>query len=565
MAKSGKCTITRDSYSIPNNTSTITVKGIITTTGESYRGDHRTGSYTIKQGSTVLKTGSFTQGAPANSTTTLFSVTLTVYHKSDGSSDAITATYNYDSGWCTGSGSLALGTIPRQATITSAPNFDDESNPAISYSNPAKNVVSSLQACIASTDGKTIYVPYRDISKTGTSYTFSLTDAERTALRNACANAKSMNVKFYIKTVISDATYYSTSQKTLSIVNAMPTISASAEDVNSATVALTGDKSIFVKYFSNISVAMTATALKGATIKSYAIACGDKSISKASGTINNVESGTVTFSVTDSRGNTSSVSLIKTMIAYTPLTCVLQNEQPSADGDMNFNVNGNCFNGSFGTASNAISIQYRYKSEKDDAYSDWITMDNPTFSSGKYTAVGAVTGLDYSLQYKFQARIVDSLSSVTTKEYDVVIKPVFYWGKYKFFFNVPIIIQGDFVSDFVIEQGISGIWKYQKWKNGFAELFGKIPVDNVAVATAYGALFRSSEVVYESSEYTYPFSFSENPTVMVSFATTGGGRKIAELHGNGYNSSPPMCFLVGAASSDSVSGYVNITVKGRWK
>lgn len=117
MAKTGSINITY-SQSVANNTSTITVKGIIKTTGESYRGSHRTGTYTIKKGSTVIKSGSFTSGAPENSTTTLFTVTFTVNHNADGSYGTITASYNYDDGWCTGSGSKAIPTIPRASSIS---------------------------------------------------------------------------------------------------------------------------------------------------------------------------------------------------------------------------------------------------------------------------------------------------------------------------------------------------------------------------------------------------------------------------------------------------------------
>lgn len=439
MAKSGKCTITRNSYSIPNNTSTITVTGVITTTGESYRGDERKGTYTIKQGSTVIKSGSFTHGAPTNSTTTLFSVQLTVSHKSDGTSDTITASYNYDSGWCTGTGTLALGTIPRQATLTAAPNFNDEGNPQITYSNPAGNSVSTLQACIASDDGKTIYAAYRDISKTGTTYTFNLTDAERTALRKACSASKSMDVRFYVKTVLASTNYYSSAKKTLTIVNAAPTLSATAEDVNAETVALTGNKNTLVKYKSNVQVSMTAEALKEATIKSYAIACGDKSIAASSGTLTAVENATITCKVTDSRGNTATETLIKTMIPYIPLSCVFTPSQPSAEGDMSFTVSGTCYSGSFGSKSNAITVQYRYKAD-DGGYGDWTTISNVTFADGKYVAKGSVTGLDYTKTYKFQARIVDSLDIKETSEYGISINPIFYWGKDRFNFGVNVMV-----------------------------------------------------------------------------------------------------------------------------
>lgn len=116
MAKTGSIEITYK-QDVANNKTTITVKGVIKTTGESYRGDHRTGTYTIKVGSTTLKNGSFTSGAPANSTTTLFTYTTTVSHNADGTYGTVTASYNYDSGWCTASGSKTIPNIARQSSF----------------------------------------------------------------------------------------------------------------------------------------------------------------------------------------------------------------------------------------------------------------------------------------------------------------------------------------------------------------------------------------------------------------------------------------------------------------
>ena len=118
MARSGYCSIVLNSQGIKSNTSSITVSGIITTSSGSYRGDHRSGTYSIYQGGVLIKSGSFTSGAPANSTTTLFSVSLVINHNPDGSSGAITASYNYDSGWCIGSGSLGLPSIKRASAFT---------------------------------------------------------------------------------------------------------------------------------------------------------------------------------------------------------------------------------------------------------------------------------------------------------------------------------------------------------------------------------------------------------------------------------------------------------------
>ena len=109
MAKTGSISFTQGQQS--GNSTYIEVRGIITTSGESYRGSHRTGTYSIAQDGVQISSGSFQSAAPANSTTELFVVGLWVNHKSDGSSGTISASYNYDSGWCTGNGSTTLNSI----------------------------------------------------------------------------------------------------------------------------------------------------------------------------------------------------------------------------------------------------------------------------------------------------------------------------------------------------------------------------------------------------------------------------------------------------------------------
>lgn len=469
MAKSGYISITQDKQSVVNNTSNITVDGYVTTTGESYRGDHRSGTYTIKQGSKTIKNGTFKKGAPANTKTLLFSVSLTISHNLDGTSGDITASYNYDNGWATGSGSKKITTIPRQATITSAPNFNDEQNPTITYSNPAGNAATSLMACI-SLDATKDDIAYRDINKSGTSYTFNLTEEEREVLRKACTTSKNREVIFYVRTKIGDQTFYSTLKKTLTIVNAEPLLEASVEDSNSSTLALTGNKDIFVKYKSNALYSMSATALKGATIKSYKVNCGNKSSTLQNGTINEVESGTFTFTVTDSRGYTSTIELKKTLIDYVPVTCVFKPNTPSADGEMKFSIDGNCFNGSFGTFENQIFIQYRYKSEQEENYSEWKEIENVNYDNNKYHASGIIDDLNYMYQYTFQARIMDSLQLSNSDEYVIRVMPVFYWGNEMFFFNVPVSIMG-IEQDYIVEKGSDGLWNYTKWASGQCELY----------------------------------------------------------------------------------------------
>ena len=99
--------------------------------------------------------------------------TLTVTHNSDGKKaiSVSLATAIYTATVTTNSGTWTLDDIPRQAIITSAQNFNDTQNPTIQYSNQAGSNVTSLQACISLT-GSNDDIAYRNISMTGTSYTF---------------------------------------------------------------------------------------------------------------------------------------------------------------------------------------------------------------------------------------------------------------------------------------------------------------------------------------------------------------------------------------------------------
>ena len=326
----------------------------------------------------------------------------------------------------TNSGMGVLDSLPTQATLTSAPNFNDENNPTINYSNPAGTAATSLQACIANSTGGTIYVPYRDISKTDTSYQFTLTDAERNTLRNATKNSNSLAVRFYVKTVIDGSTYYSSLEKTLSIVNANPIVNASAVDTNSTTIALTGDNTKYVKYYSNVQASMTATGQKGATITS----------TSGAGTHNNVETNSFTFSATDSRGNSTRKTVTGTLIPYVRLTCNMGNDIPDTSGNMNVKCSGNYFNGSFGAVSNTLTVQYRYKVHG-GSYGSWTNM-TVTKSGNTYNASASLTGLDYQTTYVFQTRATDKLSTVSTGENAVKSLPLFHWGENDFVFECPV-------------------------------------------------------------------------------------------------------------------------------
>lgn len=390
--------------------------------------------------------GTNTIGIAAGASKTIASGSKNIKHNADGKK-----TFSYSFGvnlevtisgvyiaTRNGSGTGTLTDIPRKATITAAPNFNDEGNPAITYSNPAGTAATTLQACIADKNGSTIYVPYRNISKSGTSYTFNLTTTERNTLRNATKNSNKLAVRFYVKTVIGGETYYSPLDKTLTIINATPTISnISITDTNTTTKALTGDASNkIIKGYNNMSVSMSPAALKGATIVSQTIKCGDKTVSGKTATFANVETATFVFTVKDSRGNPQTLPITKTLIPYVKLTCNMDNTNPTVDGKMSLQLSGNYFNGSFGATNNTLTLQYRYKIN-DGAYGSWINV-TPTISSNTYNATVNITGLNYQDIYTYQARAIDKIntSGISTEEKRVKSLPVYEWGENDFQFHV---------------------------------------------------------------------------------------------------------------------------------
>ncbi len=378
-----KLTVVEESYSIANNTSTVrwTLESIggnvnyytIYNWGVWVNGQQKYGTQTTYWNSYNFpaKTGSVTG-------------TITVAHNADGTAENVgfqlngCVYYNRSNSY---TGSISLTKIPRQANLTSAPDFNDEANPTIGYSNPAGNSVSNLDACISLTGAKDD-VPYRSVNKTGSSYTFNLTDAERTTLRNACPNSNSLSVKFFLRTIISGNTYYSSVTKTMTIVNGNPTFSSSNisyKDNNSTTVNVTGNNQQLVQNLSELLVTITsATAKKGSSISKYdaTINNATKSITSAGninfGVINSSNNLTLTVKVTDSRGNTTTATKTVTFLEWVLPTAIISLKRKNNYEDESYLT----VNASYSSVNskNKLTIQYQKKKTTETTYSSLTTI-----------------------------------------------------------------------------------------------------------------------------------------------------------------------------------------------
>lgn len=341
-----------------------------------------------------------------------------VSHDADGTKTAqLTDTFNINAtidgkkvGSIVASGSISLDRIARNATIVTANDFTDETNPTMTYSNP------SSFACDLSIEfaGGSI-TRAGAISGAGGSYTMQLTDSERTALRNASKDSPTLKVTYVLKTTIDGTAYTSRAERKMNVVNASPELGAiSYEDSNAATVAVTGDKSRIIQNHSVLTVTVpTATAKKGATIARYAIAFGGvtKTVTAAGavslGAVDVSYSQALTVTATDSRGFTASQSVQVTVDDYSAPTAVidlhrLNNFEPETY--ITTSVRYSYLNG-----KNAVTISARFKKVSDLSYGTQIELKD---------SIQSTVTCDRDSAYDFIVTIADKLE---TTEYNLTL------------------------------------------------------------------------------------------------------------------------------------------------
>lgn len=429
----------RTSYSISGNYSVINADLYVYNRYYS-RNEYANQAYYIIDGTKTFATYNFPNNKEWHK---LGSKSITIYHNNDG-----TKTYYLSGSWHSGlntnytpsdlsvGGNITLDTIPRQANLSSAPNFNDEDNPTITYSNSAGNSVTELKACIANPSGNVIYVPYRDVSKTGSSYTFNLTEAERTTLRTA-STGNSLNVKFYLRTLIGGSYYYSTLDRTMTMVNANPTFSNfSFQDINLTTLALTGNNQNIIRNYSDVEVTIPtidkAVAIKETTMNKYRFTCGDKnspdamtysSDSSVTGTITAVPNGTFNVYAIDNRGNSTLVTkLANEVIEYTPLIKgnISVTRSNGVSEETILRIDGKIDLVDFGEVNNSvITAKYRFKTTDSSTWSNYINISLTLDQEGNFDFEDAidgdegVSGFNINNSYNIEVLIEDELSSIT--------------------------------------------------------------------------------------------------------------------------------------------------------
>ena len=441
MGASISLAITQNSQSVANNTSNVTVAvqvhwtyGTWNALGECY------GSITIDGTPYSFSGIIFNASHTTSGSQEVMRKTVDVSHNSDGtktlSCSASFATCTQYGGTPTTSGSKTLTTIPREAKITAAPDFTDLQNPTISYSNPAGNAVAALDACISFTREKDD-IAYRAITKTGSSYTFQLTEAERNVLR-AHTPGRARKVYFHVRTKIGSTFYYSELKKTLTIAESeavKPTVSMSLSVVSSLPSAFEG---LYVQGKTQTQAKLSYSLKHNATLAALGITVEGKWVGSPyiSDHLPTAGEQSVVATVKDSRGYYGSCYRTITVLPYSkPKLDVSVCARCDADGNL---ADGGTYLKikatrsyskveSGGEQKNFCQIRYRYKRAAASDYSDWTTILPADDLSSNQAETGAL--LDGALyegdSYVVQVQAIDDIGDDSTSTFTIPTEHVY--------------------------------------------------------------------------------------------------------------------------------------------
>ena len=368
--------------------------------------------YARKQGSSTATSGTFKGSITIDGTKTTFSQSKsvqnswvlistsskTVSHNANGTKSITiagevgkvsgTTLANINS---TGSTSITLDTIPRYASIQSVQITDDESPISVVINAPAYNSYTNLEICV-SRDNYTPIDNWRSILNMSTApllaYLYDLNATELNAIYNNNTTTNTPTIYIIVRSTLNGTSQTSKSTQTLPIINASPTYSSSNityADIDATTTAATLDNQVLVEDYSKVRITYTAPTLKkGATFNNI--------VFTATGGINETYTATsssgyfdfssriggdttITAVITDSRGNTATVSKNLSVYSYIwPIINATLTRVNNYEDETHLIVNV-----SVSPLNNTNSIQnIRYKTKREDqgTWSAWTNISN---------------------------------------------------------------------------------------------------------------------------------------------------------------------------------------------
>lgn len=267
-------------------------------------------------------------------------------------------------------------------------------------------------------------------------------------------------------------------------------------DINSATIALTGDDTTFVLNQSRIFLTFSFETRKFATVKNLTVNGQSININELNtgqqtqdGSMSyglqyeygTLTSNTIVFAITDTRGFQVIHTLTindSVLINYVPLSAVIDFKRVApTTGEVGLEFNGTYFNGSFGEISNTLSISYKFKKSNEGSYSDTITLrentdykiSGNTYYSGNGSSKQKIVlspTFDYKSQYDVQLTIKDKLTTLPT--INVIITkgiPIMWWNGEKVTINGELYVADENGENAINVKEMSGGIEVVRWES----------------------------------------------------------------------------------------------------
>lgn len=403
-----------NSQDISNNTSNVTVKAQLVSTGSgSIINSSATKNGTLTINGTQYSF-TFTAGLTGNQTKTVYTKTVDIPHSSDGTKTLsmsaslginVTLSGTYW-GTVTVNGSGVLDAIPRTSSISLSETTATLGSTSVKITiNRASSSFTHKVYCKIGSYSKTI----------STSATTSSEFTPEMAIANQIPNSTSGSATIEVQTY-SGSTKIGSVTKTLKVkvpTSMVPTIgSFTATTVASGAPTSYG----YVKGLSKCTLAMGNVAgAYGSTIESYSISGGGFSSTKSSFTTSVLnKSGNITFTatVTDSRGRTATKTVSITVHDYSlpsisKFSATRCNSSGVVSDDGTYLKVGATYSYSSVNSQNSVTVKIMYKKSTSSA---WLEAGSVA-SGGTTTIGGNLIATDSS--YDVKIVVTDKFNSTT--------------------------------------------------------------------------------------------------------------------------------------------------------
>ena len=530
----------------------------------------------------------------------LGSKTITVDHNSDGSK-TVTLSASWDCGFDSAytprtlsvSGSVTLPTIPRAATLSYG-SMTMGTAATIKITPPVSGATSTITYKFGSASGTIV----TKTSAASVSWTPPTSLAAQ--IPNSASGTGTLTVETYSGSTKLGSRAYTV---TISVPSTMtPTLTVALSDPTGRADTYGG----YIQSKSRLKVELTAAGVQGSTIKSYAIKVGDilsaTSDTATSGYLPASGSLTVTASATDSRGRTKTVTQTVTVTPYvSPTISALAVVRCKANGteDPTGAYAKATFSGAITALGGKNTATYRVET-RETGTETWSTV--ATAAAGQYspTDVSVVFAAAANKKYDVRMVAVDAFESLASSNRFL---PAAYTSMHiadsmgsvgigrlcdkedtfqvglAASFDEPVelgkglaqplpvesggtgvatlaeLLAALGVKDYIIEQGISGNWTYQKYASGYADLWWR----GTVTPTSYTAV--GSMVYTNIISLSMPFGVTGNVVV------TGSVQNLHMICNTDWSySGKTVSFrMLRAASMTLGNQTVSLRVVGKWQ